>query len=147
MLMQGSWTVTAPGRTPPRAVLDLVRVRMRLDDGRTAHAVDMPIVELLPPAGVAELEARLGPDPLRSDWDADEAVRRLASRPDRALVVALLDQRNIAGLGNLWVNELAFLRGVHPFAPVGSVPLEPLVRLAARALTASATLPGQPAGD
>ena len=57
----------------------------------------------------------------RDDWDIDEATRRLSEQPDRPLVAALLDQRCVAGFGNLWVNELCFLRGHNPWTPVGSV--------------------------
>jgi formamidopyrimidine-DNA glycosylase len=84
----------------------------------------------------------LGPDPLRDDWDADEAVRRLERRPHRPLAAALLDQRNVAGFGNLWVNELAFLRGAHPLRPVGEVDIAALVAIGARALRLSATVAG-----
>ncbi|RFA19087.1 DNA-formamidopyrimidine glycosylase family protein [Subtercola boreus] len=140
--MQGSWSITRPGRTLPRNVVATVRVRLRFADGRTAWGIDMPVVELFPTRREGDVIGHLGPDPLRADWDAREAVRRLAREPDRALVVALLDQRNLAGLGNLWVNEVAFLRGVHPFAPVRDVDLDALVALAARALRISATVPG-----
>ncbi len=140
--MQGSWTVTGPGRRPPAAVREKARVRMRLVDGVTLWAVDVPVVELLDTAHEVDVVGRLGPDPLRTDWDPDEAVRRLRRDPGRPLVAALLDQRNLAGLGNLWVNEVAFLRGVHPFRPIGEVDLVPLVALAARALRVSATVRG-----
>ena len=70
--------------------------------------------------------------PKGADWDAAEAVRRLGSRPDRPVATALLDQRNLAGLGNLWVNELCFLRGTSPWTPVGALDLTALVALARR---------------
>ena len=56
----------------------------------------------------------LGPDLLGPDWDPAEAVRRLAADPDRAIGEALLDQRNLAGIGNLYKGEALFLRGVSP---------------------------------
>jgi endonuclease-8 len=59
---------------------------------------------------------------LGSDWDLDEAVRRIAARPDRAIGEALLDQRNLAGIGTFYRAELLFLHGVHPRTPVSSVP-------------------------
>ena len=59
--------------------------------------------------------------------DAAEAVRRLSADPSLPFVSALLDQRSIAGLGNLWVNELAFLTGVSPWTPIGDVDVERLV--------------------
>ena len=103
-------------------------------DGPTAYALDMPVVELLRTDREADVVGHLGPDLLGDDWDPGEAVRRLASAPDRALATALLDQRNLAGIGNLWANELCFLRGRSPWTPVGEVDLPPLVDLAGRML-------------
>ena len=145
--MDGSWTVLAPGKVLPRRVQPQVRVqlRTRTDDGEpgpTAVALSMPVVELLETRLEHRAVGHLGPDVLGPDWDAAEAARRLVARPERALVAALLDQRCLAGLGNLWVNELAFLRGTSPWAPVGSVELGPLLELAHRMLRRSADVPG-----
>lgn len=140
--MQGGWTVTRPGRMLPRREQHRVRVRMQLAGGATVWGIDIPLVELVATADEPALLGYLGPDPLRPDWDPDEAERRLRARPDRPFVAALLDQRNIAGLGNLWVNELAFLTGTFPFAPIGGADLGRLVELAARCLRLSATVPG-----
>jgi endonuclease VIII len=139
--MQGSWTVTAPGKRLPARLMRDVRVVLETETGPTAYGVDVPVVDVVPTAHEHDLVGHLGPDPLREDWDAAEAVRRLARDPSRPLAAALLDQRNLAGLGNLWVNELCFLRGVSPWTPVGEVDLEALVRLAARALRNSAHHP------
>ncbi|MDQ1083366.1 MULTISPECIES: DNA-formamidopyrimidine glycosylase family protein [Microbacterium] len=140
--MQGSWTITRPGRSLPSAAREKARVRLRLGDGREVWGLDLPVVELVPTARERDVVGRLGPDPLREDWDAAEAVRRLSARPERAFVAALLDQTLMAGLGNLWVNEVAFLRGIHPFAPIGATDVDALVVLAARCLRVSATVPG-----
>ena len=140
--MQGSWTITARGRRVPSRIAHQVRVRLRLDDGRTLWGIDVPVVRLLPTSREGDVVGSLGPDPLRDDWDADEAVRRLERRPHRPLAAALLDQRNVAGFGNLWVNELAFLRGAHPLRPVGEVDIAALVAIGARALRLSATVAG-----
>jgi len=64
----------------------------------------------------------LGPDLLGPDWDAVEAVARLTSEPETPAFVALIDQRNLAGLGNVYVNELLFLRGMLPTRPIGDDP-------------------------
>lgn len=140
--MQGSWTITRAGRSLPTAERERARVRLRFDDGREMWGIDLPVVELVATARECDVIGHLGPDPLRDDWDAAEAVRRLSARPERTFVAALLDQTRIAGLGNLWVNELAFLRGIHPFAPIGATDLPALVALAARCLRTSATVPG-----
>lgn len=139
--MQGSWAITRAGRALPTPVREKARVRLRLDDGREVWGLDLPVVELVPTPRERDVIGHLGPDPLREDWDAADAVRRLSARPERAFVAALLDQTRIAGLGNLWVNELAFLRGIHPFAPIGTTDLDALTALAARCLRISATVP------
>lgn len=69
-------------------------------------------------------------------------MSRIAADPDRPIAAALLDQRGMAGLGNLWVNELCFLRGVSPWTPVGEVDLPAMVRLSVRTLRHSAKVPG-----
>jgi len=63
----------------------------------------------------------LGPDLLGRDWDADEALRRLTADPARAVGLALLDQRVMAGLGNVYRNELCFLSGLLPTRPVEEI--------------------------
>lgn len=139
--LDGTWTVTREGRSVPRHVQPDVRIRLATTGGVTAWGVAIPIVELVETRQEADVVGFLGPDPLRADWDEAEAVRRVASDPERPVLEAIRDQRNLAGLGNLWVNEVCFLRGVHPDRPVREVALEPLVRLAARMLRHSATHP------
>ena len=139
--LDGSWTVTRPGRSVPRSVQPDVRVRLATEGGATAWGVSVPIVQLLETRDEHLVTGRLGPDPLRADWDEDDAVRRIGADGARPVLEAIRDQQNLAGLGNLWVNEVCFLRGVHPDTPAGRVDLPPLVRLAARALRHSATHP------
>ncbi|MEP6481914.1 MAG: Fpg/Nei family DNA glycosylase, partial [Rhodoglobus sp.] len=80
----------------------------------------------------------LGPDLLGPDWDAQRAVANLRADPERAIGLALLDQRNLAGIGNVYRNELCFLRGVLPTRPVGEVDdLERMVELARKLLEAN----------
>jgi endonuclease-8 len=80
----------------------------------------------------------LGPDILGPGWDAGVAVRNLGADPGRPIGLALLDQRIIAGLGNVYRNELCFLRGVLPTRPVGEVSdLPALVDLAHRLIFAN----------
>jgi endonuclease-8 len=84
----------------------------------------------------------LGPDLLGASWDAAEALRRLTADPARAVGLALLDQRNLAGLGNVYRNELCFLRGILPTRPVGEVEHpQKLIDLAHRLIDANKTRP------
>jgi endonuclease VIII len=142
MRMQGSWTVVGPGKRLPSRSMGDVRVVLEPDSGSTAYGVRLPVVDAVRTSREDEVVGHLGPDPLRDDWDADEAVHRLGQDPSRPLVAVLLDQRLVAGLGNLWANELCFLRGHSPWTPVGEVDVPATVRLAARALRTSALVPG-----
>lgn len=140
--MQGSWTVTASGKRVPRSVEQAVRVRLSVDSGATAWGVDVPVVDLLETRDEHSAVGHLGPDPLRADWDPDEATRRMESRPERPIAAVILDQRQVAGFGNLWANELCFLRGVDPLTPAGAVDVPALLAVGARALGVSARIPG-----
>jgi endonuclease-8 len=140
--MDGSWTVVGPGKRLPRRVEPDVRVRLQTDGGDTAYGLLLPVVELVRTTDEHAVVGHLGPDPLRDDWDRDEAVRRMRADPDRPLVAVLLDQRVLAGLGNLWANELAFLCRTSPWTRVGDMDdgaVGALVDLAAKALRGSAT--------
>ncbi|MFN8169482.1 MAG: DNA-formamidopyrimidine glycosylase family protein [Candidatus Nanopelagicales bacterium] len=65
----------------------------------------------------------LGPDLLDPDgFDAEEALHRLGAQPDREVGQALLDQRNLAGIGNLYKAESLFVGRVSPWMPVAQVP-------------------------
>jgi hypothetical protein len=98
--MDGSWTVTRPERRLPRRLMPDVRVVLGVGTGATAYGVLLPVVDLVPTTGESQVIGHLGPDPLRDDWDPDEAVRRLAADPTRPLAAALLDQTLVAGWGN-----------------------------------------------
>ncbi len=139
--MTGSWTTTGAGkRLPVRAAQD-ARVRMALDDGRTVWGIALPVVELLPTRDEHLAVGHLGPDLLHDDFDRDEAVRRCTADPDLPVRTVLLDQRRVAGLGNLWANELGFVRGLHPDRPIGTVDVGTLLDTAQRMLRHSATTP------
>ena len=76
----------------------------------------LPVVELLRARPTStDAVGHLGPDLLGPDWDLDEALRRLAAAPDREIGQALIDQRNLAGIGNLYKAESLFLPGVSPW--------------------------------
>ncbi|THJ68561.1 Fpg/Nei family DNA glycosylase [Arthrobacter echini] len=140
--MQGSWTVTVPGRRLPPNVLSEVRVILAVESGPTAYGLNLPVVELVASRSERDVVGHLGPDPLRADWSAAEAVRRLRRDAGQRVIAALLDQRNVAGFGNLWANELCFLRGLHPDTVMADVDVPALVALGARCLRFSAFRPG-----
>lgn len=130
----GSFRVSrSRGRVPgPNAAA--VRVILANDDW-LAVGKDLVRVDVVATADESRLVGQLGPDLLGSDWDPGTAVRNLSADPDRPIAAALLDQHNLAGIGNVYRNELLFLRGIHPSASVRDAgDLDRLVRLAHRLL-------------
>ncbi len=140
--MDGSWQVVGAAKVLPPDLDDDVRLVLRTD-GPTAYALRMPVVELLRTQDEHRVLGHLGPDVLGLGWDEQEAVRRLSADPSRPLVEALLDQKNLAGIGNLWAVETCYLRGVSPWTPVREVDLRAAVRLARRMMRHSLEHPGQ----
>jgi len=133
--MEGAWRTYAPHekwRQPgfqARVVLMTANV--------VSVGFELGITELLKREDEESVVGHLGPDLLGPDWDAAVAVERLAAAPDEPIFVAALDQRNLAGIGNVYANELCFLRGVLPTRPVSTVDLPPFVDLAGRMLQAN----------
>lgn len=140
--MSGSWTVTRPGRYLPTRLKPDVRVQLSCLEGPTAYGLTLPVVDYGYTADMNRLVSGLGPDVLSPDFDLDLAASRLADQGDRPVIAALLDQRVIAGPGNLWANEICFLRGLWPWRPAASVDAVRLVSLLHRAMVHSATVPG-----
>ena len=124
--MQGRWQLAEAGRSPGGRPHEW-RALLRLADGRTLVGHRLPVLDLVAADREHTVVGHLGPDVLGPDWDAGEAVRRLAAAPGRPVVEALLDQRNLAGPGNLYAVECAFLARTDPRAPVGDVDLDRLV--------------------
>jgi endonuclease-8 len=94
---------------------------------RVAVGFSLGITEVIPTSEEHTVVGHLGPDLLGDDWDEDEALRRLLARPERPVGEALLDQGNLAGIGNMYKCEICFLQGIHPLLPVGEVPDLPRV--------------------
>ena len=140
--MDGAWRVYSTGETWRGRPAHLIRVVLRT---LTTVAVGYHLhdLALVPTDKEETLVGHLGPDLLGSPdepggWDPAEAVRRLRAQPDRTLGEALLDQRNLAGIGNLYRAEILFLRGIHPTTTVADVEDLPAVAdLAHRLLLAN----------
>lgn len=95
-------------------------VRMRLAvRGLTIDLIGPPTCEIVSEEKRLAILARLGPDPLRPDADPELAWETLRRRPTRAIGDALLDQRVVSGVGNIFRNEALFLLGIHPLRPSG----------------------------
>jgi endonuclease-8 len=140
--MDGSWRIHSPEERWHGRGSHLIRVVLRTI-GSVAVGYHLHDLALVPSADEDRLVGHLGPDLLGSTgapggWDADEAVRRLRGDPDRTIAEALVDQRNLAGIGNMYKSELLFLRGLWPWTPTSRVDnLEAVVTLTQRLLTAN----------
>jgi len=128
--MSGSWHTYRrgePWRKPPGAAWVV------LSTGR-AEAVQFggPTLRLLRASSLRRdpVLARLGPDVLGPQFDAELIARSLASTPDRGLGDALLDQHLVAGIGNIFKSEACFAAHLDPWQAVGDVPDEQLRHVA-----------------
>jgi endonuclease-8 len=153
--MVGSWHRYRPGERWRRPADEAVAVL------ETARAVAVcfaaPTVELIETRALPRhpVLAELGPDPLDPAFDRAAAVRRMAASRT-SVAEALLDQRVVAGVGNVYRNEALAACRLDPFEPaceVGDEGLSELLETAASMLRANvgqglrATVPGAPAGE
>jgi endonuclease-8 len=135
--MDGSWRLFRPGTRWTGGPAHQIRLVLENADWQ-AVGYRMPVVVLLARNAEQEAVGHLGPDLLGPDWDEDESVRRLSVAPDREIGPALLDQRNLAGIGNLYKSEVLFLSGMTPWTRVGDIAdLVGVVRRAHRLLVAN----------
>ena len=115
--MDGAWLLGGQIR---RVTEYKIRILLETADSRAA-GIDLGVLEILPRRLDMEAVAHLGPDLLDDAWEPRVAAANLASDPDRPLSEALLDQRVMAGVGNVYANELCFVMGRLPTSPVGSL--------------------------
>jgi len=118
--MTGSWAVYPPGRrwgrSPRRAWLVLKRA------GHEVVQFDGPVLELLTESRFDQRLASLGPDILAEEFEPDRFLARLrADDHTRGVGDALLDQRNVAGIGNLWKSEGCWDAAIDPWRPLSQL--------------------------
>jgi endonuclease-8 len=139
--MDGSWRVyaaRAPVNHRTRAILQTPQ--------KIALGQSLVEMALLSTRDEKKLVGHLGPDlldPAWSDKTTVEAVQRLTATPARELGAALLDQRVMAGIGNVYKAELCFLLGVSPWSPVQAVDPDKTVGLARKLLVRNAMRPNR----
>jgi endonuclease-8 len=128
--MDGSWHLYRPGMAWQRPAH---QARAVLETGtRTAVGFALHDMELLPTAEEDRLVGHLGPDLLDQGWDAEhaaEALRRFTARGSSEVGLVLLEQRVMAGLGNLYRAEVCFLLGLSPWTLTRDVP-DPVAAIA-----------------
>ncbi|MGC0206603.1 Fpg/Nei family DNA glycosylase [Streptomyces levis] len=130
--MDGSWKVYANGQRWSGGPGHQIRAILGTTH-RTAVGYRLPVLELLRTTDEDRAVGHLGPDLLGPDWDPDRALDNILKDPARELGEALLDQRNLAGIGNVYKSELCFLLGVTPWLPAGELPADRAAKLPALA--------------
>ncbi len=147
MRMNGSWHVYRHGERwwrGPKAM----RVRVDTADW-VAVAFEVPVAEFVTAKQLASTDpvAALGPDLLKPGFGRDEAIRRVRAAGALPIAQALLDQRLVAGIGNVYKSEVLFLAGIHPDTPASAVEQSALERVMdlARSLLQANVVDGTPA--
>ncbi|MFI1289919.1 Fpg/Nei family DNA glycosylase [Streptomyces sp. NPDC020792] len=128
LLMEGAWRVYGTGERWKGGPGHQIRAVLGAAD-RAAVGYRLQVLELLRTSEEDRTVAHLGPDLLGPDWDPGLALSNLLADPGRPLGEALLDQRNLAGIGNVYKSELCFLLGVTPWLPVGALPADRAAQL------------------
>lgn len=155
LMMEGIWHIystgadgrPAPWKRPATSARAIIHANARLDPTGaprpgstpvTAVGFNLGILDIFPTSHEESKLSHLGPDLLGPDWSLPHAVERLAARPERAIGPALLDQRNLAGIGTIYRAETLFLAGIDPSTPVGAIPdLASLISIARLLLDAN----------
>jgi len=121
MRMNGSWHIYRPGERWQRPRRDM-RVLVATD-AFEAVAFNVPVAEWLDERGEARQQdlRAMGPDLLGDTFDEEEALRRVRERGDEAIADVLLNQRVVAGIGNVYKSEVLFLCRLDPFAAARDV--------------------------
>ncbi len=128
--MTGLWAVYGPGMGWRRAISRAWLVLR--SDGRDVVEFDGPVLELMSESRVRSDPriAALGQDVLGERFDMERFLGRLRSNdPARPIGDVLLDQRTVAGIGNVWKAELCFAAGIDPWRPLAAVSEEEAVSL------------------
>jgi endonuclease-8 len=133
MRMNGSWHVYRPGEPwrRPRRDMRVVVATAAFE----AVGFNVPVAEFLQGRGLErQVDLRLmGPDLLAETFDSEDALRRFRARPELSIADALLNQRIVAGAGNVYKSEVLFMCGVNPFAAVAAVDDEHVLAILATA--------------
>lgn len=129
--MEGQWRIEAPDNAAGWLHRDDLRAAVGTSSW-TALGLRLGMLDLLATDDEATVVGHLGPDLLGTDWDLARATANLRAS-QTSIGAALLDQRNLAGIGTLWASESLFLSRLGPWTPVTDIPDEDLERVVTRA--------------
>jgi endonuclease-8 len=129
MRMTGSWHIYRPHEAW-RKPASFARVVLRTD-AYVAPCFSAPVVELLTARETIRhpMITSRGPDAITQDFDFDTAFQTMRRHADVPIGVALMNQRIMAGVGNVFKSEVMYIRRVNPFALVGAFDDESLMSL------------------
>ncbi len=134
--MEGAWHLYRPHERWRGGPTHEIRVVLGTPHW-AAVGYRLPVLDLVQTSAEDTVVGHLGPDLLADGFDRSLAITNLERDPDRTISEALLDQRNLAGIGNLYRTELCFLTGAFPWRRAGDVDLGRAVDLARRLLKAN----------
>ena len=134
--MDGSWHLYKPGERWRGGPSHEIRAVLETSVW-TAVGYRLPVLELIATDAEQSVVGHLGPDLLSPTFDRGQAIANLEADPARSISEALLDQRNLAGIGNFYRVEVCFLLGLHPSRPVSSVDVGAAVDLSRRLMKAN----------
>ena len=147
MLMSGSWHIYRPGERwkRPRADMRIIIRTARYE----AVAFSVPVAQFHTARSLERSTAipKLGPDLLKESFAESEAKARIRARADEEIGNVLLDQKVMAGIGNVFKSEICYVCGIHPFRRVSSLSereIDCLVDSARKLMAANVT---EAAGD
>lgn len=115
-IRDGKWVVgddDSPLSDPANQFIHLI---FRLNGGRVLALSDLrkfANIRLVGPQRLEEILSELGPEPLSEDFTVETLADRLAGRK-APLKKALMDQKVVAGIGNIYADEILFQAGIHP---------------------------------
>jgi endonuclease-8 len=135
MRLHGSWHIYRPGERWQRSARDM-RILVQTNEF-VAVGFNVPIAELLSGRELSrheELNA-LGPDPLAPAFDSADVLRRMRAHDGEAIADVLLNQRVIAGIGNVLKSEILFITGIEPFQTVSALSDGDLTRIVVESRT------------
>jgi endonuclease-8 len=128
--MEGQWRVERPDDASGWLRRDDLRAAVGTS-AWTALGLRLGTLDIVSTSEEGRLVGHLGPDLLGPDWDAATAVANLSTSPE-PIAAALLDQRNLAGVGTIWASESLFLERLHPWTPAADLTPAVLDALVAR---------------
>jgi endonuclease VIII len=121
LLMNGTWHIYRADERWHRPHRDMRVVVGTADFVAVAFNIQIAAFETTHTIERADALGRLGPDLLSTSFDVDAALARLRARDADPIGETLLDQRVMAGIGNIFKSETLFVSGVHPFTPIASL--------------------------